>query len=186
MKSLLRGSGILGVVLLMSAGVAKADTFLHYSLFEVQTPVGSPSVTHLLGSFVLDANGLVDSSDPLESFTIGKSFTVDTFSGKGIFSADEDVTFQKLNLAVPGDVGGLSFPGYALAGPQLYDDTVVDPTMDLGIFKLTTATVLTNAAGGVYQLRVSQLPEPSSLMLLAAGLAAIAIVGFVGPAKRKA
>ena len=180
MKSVLRGTSVLGLLLLCSAGVAKADTILEYSLGKVATTGTITSVTHL-GSFRLDVNGLVDSSDPLDAYIVGKSFTVDTVTGSGIFTADEDVTFLKLDKTVLGDNGGLTFQGYALAGPQLYDDTVADPTLDVpGVFRLTDAT------GAVYELRVSQLPEPSSLSLLAVGLAAMAILGFANRAKQNA
>jgi hypothetical protein len=186
MKSLLTGTGILGLLLFLSAGAAKADN-LHYSLGEVETTgTGTGAMTSVihLGSFVLDqtptlANASLDSSDPLHSFI------VDVSDGKGIFSAVGDVTFLKLDAAVTGDKGGLSFLGtslpaltYALAGPQLYDGDVNDPMMDPGIFKLTDVT------GDVYELRVTDVPEPSSLMLLAAGFAAIAILEFASGAKQ--
>lgn len=180
MNTVLRGTCILGLLLLCSAGVAKADTFLEYSLGKVTTTGTITSVSHL-GSFRLDVNGLADSSDPLDGYIVGKSFTVDTVSGSGIFSGNEDITFLKLNNTVLGDNGGLTFLGYALAGPQLYDDSVADPTLDApGVFKLTDAT------GALYELRVSQLPEPSSLILLAVGLAALAIVRLATRAKQNA
>jgi hypothetical protein len=71
-----------------------------------------------------------------------------------------------------GDSGGMNTVTYIpdLYGVQLYSGTEDSPTMLTGMFYLT------DAAGDSYTLNVTNAPEPMTWLLLASGLAALALM----------
>jgi hypothetical protein len=70
-----------------------------------------------------------------------------------------------------GDSGGMNTVTYLpdFYGAQLYSGPEDSPTMLIGTFYLT------DAAGDCYTLNVTQAPEPMTWLLLATGLAALAL-----------
>jgi PEP-CTERM motif len=71
------------------------------------------------------------------------------------------------------DWGGVNSLTYLpdLVGAQLYAGPEDSPTMQTGTFYLTD-----ELTGNCYTLTVTQAPEPMSLLLLASGLAALALM----------
>lgn len=72
----------------------------------------------------------------------------------------------------PGDMGGLnSVLGEIpeLTGPQVYSGSEFNPTMSIGVFKLFEDD------GTPVTLTVSEVPEPTTLVLVGSGLLAVAL-----------
>ena len=69
------------------------------------------------------------------------------------------------------DLGGMNSVTYIpdLYGAQLYSGSEASPTMLTGTFYLT------DAAGDTYKLSVTDAPEPMTWLLLASGLAVLAL-----------
>jgi hypothetical protein len=73
------------------------------------------------------------------------------------------------NLSDTGGVNSVADSLPDLIGAQLYTDPEGSPTMLTGVFYLTDAN------GDSYTLNVTQAPEPMTWLLLASGLAALAL-----------
>jgi PEP-CTERM motif len=80
---------------------------------------------------------------------------------------DDIICFCNLN-----DLGGVSIVTYLsdLVGAQLYTVPEDSPTMLTGLFYFTDELI-----GDAYTLNVTQVPEPMTWLLLASGLAALAL-----------
>src|SRR5580704_1838624 len=82
-------------------------------------------------------------------------------------SVDDIICF--FNLSDTGGVNSVADSLPDLIGAQLYTDPEGSPTMLTGVFYLTDAN------GDSYTLNVTQAPEPMTWLLLASGLAALAL-----------
>jgi hypothetical protein len=65
-------------------------------------------------------------------------------------------------------------------GPQLYTGSEAVPTFSLGTFSLTNLGVNTFSSNFTLDITPSEIPEPSSLLMLSTG-----VLGLVGAVRRK-
>jgi hypothetical protein len=129
--------------------------------------LSSPTLDYTLSGGPITAFWSV-SQDPtpfyVEDGTAFAAYSTDLVVGTG--SVSDIICFFNLS-----DVGGFNTVTYLpdFYGAQLYSGPEDSPTMLTGLFYLTDAT------GDCCTLNVSQAPEPTTWLLLASGLAALAL-----------
>ncbi len=159
MKFSLRISLVLAAALLIGAGSAKADT-LYFNLtgpinatFELPSaPVMDPTFTDLGFGFMITPTDLIINNAPSDDFLV-------------FYSPDGDGAFASFDSDLN--------PYIFLSGPQIYGGSEMAPTFSVtGDTPIILNDYYTGAAD--YQLTISTqptgVPEPSTLLLLAAGL----------------
>ena len=145
------------------ASSAHADSILTYN---VTGPIGSPSFT---ATFSLAQNATPSGGGPLSFWYTSTPVSVN--------GTTEDLTIVFDSQVLLGGVLGLN--SFYLFGPQLYtwDWSATTPTLSTGDYVLLGAG---GRSGGFYNLHVAsvdatyRVPEPTSAMLLAAGVLALA------------
>jgi len=129
--------------------------------------LSSPTLDYTLSGGPITAFWSV-SQDPtpfyVEDGTAFAAYSTDLVVGTG--SVSDIICFFNLS-----DVGAFNTVTYLpdFYGAQLYSGPEDSPTMLTGLFYLTDAT------GDCCTLNVSQAPEPTTWLLLASGLAALAL-----------
>lgn len=161
MKHSLRVVLFLSVILLLTAGVASADSLITY---EFTGPVSA--------SFELPVNPVVT------NFSLGFAFQVTPINLmiNGVASSDFLVFY---NTSAGGAFGAFSCGScvdLSLAGPQLYSGSEASPTM-LPLNNLALTDFENgNPAGTISTPGTVATPEPSSTVLLGAGLLLVGLL----------
>jgi hypothetical protein len=144
---------LLAIVTIFAALPAKADS--------------GPTLDYTLSGGPISASWSM-SQDPTPFFVEdGTAFAVNsTDLVVGTQAVDDIICFFNFY-----DLGGINTVTYLpdFYGAQLYSGPEDSPTMLTGLFQLT------DAAGDCYTLNVTQAPEPMTWLLLASGLAALAL-----------
>lgn len=160
-KTLTRCILALGVLVLLSAGAAKADTLLSYTI----------SGPGLSASFVIPT---VNGSPDVASFIPFYDFTVTDVTGTANGSSVLAVSFFTGWLGLGGLLGDVSNnTNMDLYGPQLFSGPVWDPTLLTGKFALSSYSAYLYGWKPEYTLYVTPAtvatPESSTLLLVAMG-----------------
>jgi hypothetical protein len=153
MNRTIKLGALLAIVTLFAALPAKADS--------------GPTLDYTLSGGPISASWSM-SQDPTPFFVEdGTAFAVNSTDlvVDGL-SVEDIICFFNL-----GDMGGFNSVTYLpdFYGAQLYSGPEDSPTMLTGLFYLTDAN------GDCYTLNVTQAPEPMTWLLLASGLAALAL-----------
>lgn len=167
MKRTLWTLALVGTFLLVSAASAKADQILDYTLTAdtsstplatwdmSQTPTPScppPGPCYLSGVyFAENVNISIDGAPAIPDTLV-------------FFNSFTGLALNDINMDIP-----------EFLGDQLYTMDESAPTMSTGSFALVDDGT-TGVAGTKYTLKVSTVPEPSSLLLLATGLICMSAV----------
>ncbi|MGB7754106.1 MAG: PEP-CTERM sorting domain-containing protein [Candidatus Acidiferrales bacterium] len=153
MNRTLKLGALLAIVTIFAAIPAKADS--------------GATLDYTLSGGPVSASWTM-SQDPTPFFVEdGTSFAINsTDLIVGGMPVDDIICFFSLS-----DLGGMNTVTYIpdLYGAQLYSGPEASPTMLTGTFYFTGAT------GDAYTLNVTNAPEPMTWLLLASGLAALAL-----------
>lgn len=162
MKTLIKFAGLLTVMLLLTAGAAKADS-ISYQLIGPGFNISFSLPEHpTSGFFVLPGNDIeFDNVSGIFNGVPTSQLTV-------YYVSSTSLTFVQPGLDLLEGVFPTGHGPFFFGGPQLYSGNASSPTLLAGTFLL--------GPGGVDVLTATRTPEPSSLLLLAMG--GLALLGL--------